>query len=243
MRWEGRRRAKARLARSWFATGLLAACHASTTYVKKPLPRLDPVSNAERQQKLAFGDGARKAQLSAVVFDLPADYYLGQQATGSGGCETSWPLLLKDAHFDTAFQDFNELFIGAMRMHGYPIDAGTSLFEPAKTGDLLVAARVVDAVFNYCTPDIRSDMYRKIGNAHLKIEWSVYSSRDRTIILKTVTEGTTPAELETPAGRPGILRPAFVDAVHRLALSELYRALIAAPTKWPGGASTASRSR
>jgi hypothetical protein len=239
---EGRTRVTARFVRSCFAAGLLAACH-STAYVKKSLPPLAALSNAEQQQKIPFGDGARKAQLTAVAFDLPADYYLGRQAAGSGGCERSWPLLLKDAHFDTAFQDFNELFIGAMRMHGYPIDAGTSLFEPAKAADLLVAARVVDAVFNYCTPDVRSDMYRKIGNAYLRIEWSVYSSRDRTIILKTVTEGTTPAELETPAGRPGILRPAFVDAVHRLALSESYGAVIAAPTNRPGGATTASRWR
>jgi hypothetical protein len=243
VRADGGKRVKARVVHSWIAVALLAACHGSTAFVKKPLPRLDPVSNLERQQKFAFGDGSSKAQLTAVTFDLPADYHLGTKASGYGGCEDAGRLLLKDAYFDTAFQDFNELFIGAMRMHGYPIDAGISLFEPAKTGDLLVAARVVDAVFNYCTPDIAKDFYRKIGNAYLKIEWSVYSSRDRRIILKTVTEGTTPAQVDTPAGRPGILRPAFVDAVHRLALSESYRALVGAPTNRRIEPSTASRWR
>lgn len=182
---------------------------------RRALPARAPLSDAARTQRLHFGRTARDAALIAFAFDLPANFLLGEQSAYS--CKDSWALKFSDARLDMTVRDYDDLFIDAMRAHGYSVSDGPRELE--------IWGRVMDAIFNYCTPDIGHDEYRKIGNAWLKIEWTVTEVGSRTPIYQEVTEGQTRPELETPLGRQGIIKPAFVDAVHRLALSEKFRTL------------------
>jgi hypothetical protein len=197
--------------RAW---GILSLAIGCSPYVR-PLPPLRPI---DRERRLAFGASARAAVLTEVLFALPGDYVLGQQS--AFGCRRKWKLTLKNAHLDMTGRDYQELFAAGMLDYGYPVN---------QAPDLLVNARVVDLIFNYCTPDVMNDEYRKVGNAYLRVEWTVVARNGGKVLYREFTEGETPQEINTPVGTPGILRPAFSDAVHRLATSEGYRAVIASP--------------
>ena len=170
--------------RAWGILSLAVAC----SYVR-PLPPLPPI---DRGQRFRFGASAREAVLTEVLFALPGDYFLGQQS--AFGCSRKWKLYLKDAHLDMTGRDYQELFAAGMLDHGYPVNHAP---------DLLVKARIVDLIFNYCTPDVMHDEYRKVGNAYLRVEWTVVARADGKVLYREITEGETPQEINTPAGRPG----------------------------------------
>lgn len=223
------------LVHRWLATLCIPLFACAGTRYEKPLPPIPRISEADLAKKFSFVDG-RDLTLAAVAFDLPADYILGQTSYGLDGvCTEAEASVNSRRWFGAELKYFTDIFADVMRQHGYPVDPGTTVFPGGRPEELRVGARVVEAVCNFCTPRLIDRNARKIGNAYLKIAWSVYSNLERKVVFEITTEGTTYSKIESKLGLEGLLRVAFADAAQRLALSEGYRALLTpAATPQPG---------
>jgi serine protease Do len=216
-----------KLLHRWLSTLCIFLLACAGTRYEKALPAVPRISEADSARKFSFTADGRELRLSAVVFDLPADYILGQASSGLDGvCTKAQASVNGGRWFGAELKYFTDVFADVMRQHGYPVDPGTTVFPGARPEELRVGARVFEAVCNFCTPQLGDRNARKIGNAYLKIAWSVYSNLERKVIFETTTEGTTYSKIETNLGLEGLLRVAFADAAQRLALSDGYRALL-----------------
>jgi S1-C subfamily serine protease len=204
---------------------MFAAC---ATY-KKPLPAVTPTNATATPVVFKLSDTARQARLVAIVFDLPVGYRYGE-AAGGPRCSRKQPLVNTKGSFEFETKRYVDVFNDAMKKHGYPVDSGVELFRDSKerVADLQVGARITEATLNECYPDYENDL-KAVGSAYLKVEWSIYSTIDRRVLLVVTTEGSTYGDVESAVGEAGIIRPALADAAERLALSPAYRGIIDAP--------------
>lgn len=216
---------------------------------KKDLPPVAPAqeASASAPEVYKFSSNARQTRLSAIVFDLPAGYRYGESAVtyyGYKGCAVKAPLVNTKGRFSLQTDKYVDLFENVMKKHGYPVEDATAMFEDSKerVADLKIGARIFEAALNECYPDPRNDL-NGTGNAYLKIEWSVYSTLEKKVLLSTITEGTTYRDVETAIGELGFLRPAFADALERLATSAKYREVVDPPKQLEVARAAGSRIR
>jgi hypothetical protein len=215
------------LVHRWLATLSIPLLACAGTRYEKPLPPVPRISDADLSKKFSFAVDGRELALAAVAFDLPADYVLGQNSYGVDGvCTEAQASVNSSRWFGADLKYFTDVFADVMRQHGYRVNPGTTVVPGGQPEDLRVGARVFEAVCNFCTPRLVDRNGRKIGNAYLKIAWSVYSNLERKVVFEITTEGTTYSKIESNLGLEGLLRIAFADAAQRLALSEGYRALL-----------------
>lgn len=209
---------------------MLVAC---ASY-KKELPELTPLQRTSeaKPEVYAFSAAARQARLSVIVFDLPTGYQYGEVAGGIYGCRDKQPLVNTTGRFSFNVEKYADLFSGVMKSHGYPVDEASEIFQESKerVADLQIGARIVDATVNECYTDHRNELRLK-GNAYLKIEWSIYSTLEKRVLLTTSTEGTTYGDVDSRIGETGIVRSAFADALERLAADPKYREVVDPPKK------------
>jgi S1-C subfamily serine protease len=214
---------------------LLSAGVCACASYTKPLPSLAPrneAGSAETFKTFKFSERARVARLTTIVFDLPTGYSLGEFASGNSGCHNQRQSVNTGGSFKLDIAKYRDVFSGIMKNHGYPVDDQVELFQDSKerVADLQVGARVIEVTLNECFPNMIQNNLRAIGNAYLKIEWSVYSTIEKKVVFVTDTEGSTYTEIESAIGEPGILRPAMADAVERLASDAKYREIVDPPT-------------
>src|SRR5206468_2165829 len=213
------------------AIALLALGLSACGGYKKALPPVEAPKQPAAPEVFKFSEKARQARLATVVFDLPIGHRYGAAAAGwDGSCHTRQPLVNTKGRFNYDVTKYTDLFSSAMKRHGYSVDEDVELFEGSKerVADLKVGARIIDATLNVCLPNSRNDLEAK-GCAYLKVEWSVYSTIDKKLILTTTTEGSTHSEIESTVGEAGILRPAMAEALERLALDPKYRQVVDPP--------------
>ncbi len=205
---------------------LLCACIPPS----KPLPRLAPIAPAARPIP-PLSANARQVRLKTFVVDLPMGHTYGRESWGEGGCYQHQATVNTQGRFELDLARYIDVFNSVMRRSGFSVEEDLELFAGTKerVADLHVAARVVDATVNECYPAVLSNKLKASGSAWLKIEWSVYSTIDKKVVFSTVTEGSTYGTLDSTIGQPGILRPAFQDAVTRLALDDGWRTVIDPP--------------
>ena len=224
---------------------LVSALACATPY-KKELPAVAPVQGPVAAPAVyTFSERARQSRLTAIVFDLPAGYRYGEAAAGYyGGCREKQPLVNTKGRFSFDTEKYVDLFNGVMKKHGYPVEDLTEMFHDSKdrVADLQIGARIIEATLNECYPDHRNDL-KATGNAYLKIEWSVYSTLEKRVLLTITTEGSTYREVESSIGEAGIIRPAFADALERLATSPKYRDVVDPPRKTEIAQAAGSRIR
>jgi S1-C subfamily serine protease len=218
--------------RAGVALSVAAGLCACTSY-KKPLPSIAPMRS---EQVFKFSDLAKQARLSAIVFDLPPGYRYGEEGFGtSGSCYRKHPMVNMRGRFEFEVAKYTDLFNSVMKMHGYPVDEQIELFRDSKEriADVQVAARIIEATLNECRPEVVDNDMKVVGNAYLKVEWSVYSTIQRKVIFTAITEGSTYQDVESTIGETGIVRPALADAVERLAMVPGYREAIDPPKGVP----------
>jgi S1-C subfamily serine protease len=216
-----------------YKTSLLAVLTAlacATSHPPKALPTtLAPVQSPE---VFKFSDHAHTTRLAALVIDLPVGYRFGTSSGGYyGGCNQSSPNVNTDGRIELDIKRYSDVFITAMKEHGYPVDAQSEIFKESqeRVADLQIAARIIELTVNDCYPNISRNKLEARGDAYMKVEWSAYSSLEKKVTFTMTTEGVTPGEVISDVGQMGILRAAFVDAARRLALSKEYRAAIDPP--------------
>jgi serine protease Do len=199
---------------------------------KKPLPSIAPARPNASPQVFKFSDKARQTRLAAVVFDLPVDHRFGQSAVGAGGCHLKQPMVNMRGRFQFEVDRYTDLFNAVMKKHGYPVEDAVEIFRDSKdrVADLQVGARIVDATINECYPGLGTSPYKTVGDAYLKVEWSVYSNLEKKVVYAATTEGSTYTEVESDIGELGIVRTALADALERLAIDPKYREVIDPPT-------------
>ena len=213
---------------------LLASLACATTY-KRALPPVAPVQETSPSgpEVYKFSDKARQTRLAAILFDLPVGYRYGEAAGGFyGSCHEKQPLINTKGRMSFDTERYADLFNAVMKKHGYPVDDKTEMFQDSKErlADLKIGARIFEATLNECFPDIRNNL-KAAGSAYLKIEWSVYSTIEKKVVLTAVTEGSTYTEIESNLGEDGIIRPAFADALERLARNPKYLEVVDPPKK------------
>jgi serine protease Do len=198
---------------------------------KKPLPAVAPARVSPAPEVYKFSEKALQTRLTVIVFDLPAGYRYGEASAGYGSCYSKQPLVNTKGRFQFETERYIDLFTGVMKRHGYPVEDQSEIFQDAKdrVADLRVGARIVEATINECYPDMGRNDLKATGSAYLKIEWSIYSTLEKKVLLTTTTEGSTYGDVESAIGEPGILRPAFADALERLATSAKYRETVDPP--------------
>jgi S1-C subfamily serine protease len=205
---------------------LLISCLSCHKYAR-PLPVLERPASEDRY---SFSDKARVAKLVKVLFDLPLGYRYGELRFGSGGrCSgRSLDFTNLDGPYERNVDDFADVFSRTLKQHAYPVEDEAGVFQQSgrAAATVLVAARILEETFNKCYPNAGERNERTFGGAHLNIEWTLYSTVEKKVILTTVTEGTTYGEMESEVGEVGILRQAFLDATERLARDRSYRAAI-----------------
>jgi hypothetical protein len=161
---------------------ILVAC-AGDTY-KKSLPAVPPLQRTGAPYELSAS--AREAQLTAVIFDLPIGYAMGETASGYyGSCNRKRPMVNAAGRFELESKKYTDVFNAVMKKRGYAVEEQVELFKNSKerVADLKVGARVVDAALNECYPNLAENSLKASGSAYLKIEWSVYSMRWRSRAL------------------------------------------------------------
>jgi serine protease Do len=213
-----------------FTLFLLAGLCACGGY-KKALPPVEPPQRRAAPEVFKFSDKARQTRLATIVFDLPMGHRYGEAASGyDGSCFNKQPLVNTKTRFQYDVSKYTDVFASVMKSHGYPVDDDVELFEGSKerVADLKVGARITDATLNLCYPDYRNDLKTK-GSAYLKIEWSIYSTIEKRVVLVTATEGSTYTEIESTIGEAGILRPAMAEALEKLAVDPKYRQVVDPP--------------
>jgi S1-C subfamily serine protease len=225
---------------------LMALLACAKTY-KKDLPPVAPAqgTSASAPEVYKFSDKAHETRLAAIVFDLPVGYRYGEAAGGYyGGCRDKQPLVNTKGRFSFDTEKYVDLFNAIMKKHGYPVEDLTELFQDSKerVADLKIGARIVEATLNECYPDPRNNL-KATGSAYLKIEWSVYSMLEKKVVLTTVTEGSTYSDVESSIGEAGLIRPAFADALERLARNSKYREVVDPPKKGEMARATGARIR
>jgi len=210
------------------ALSVAAGLCACASY-KKPLPSIAPTRSG---QVFKLSDRAKQAKLATIVFDLPPGYRYGEAGSGtSGSCYRKQPLVNTRGRFEFEVAKYSDLFNSVMKMHGYPVDEQIELFRDSKdrVADVHVAARILEATLNECYPNVVDNELKVVGNAYLKVEWSVYSTMEKKVIFTAITEGSTYKDVESTIGETGIVRPALADAVERLAVVPGYREAIDPP--------------
>jgi serine protease Do len=205
---------------------------------KKALPPIQPPQQSVAPEVFKFSPKARQTKLSAIVFDLPVGHRYGEVSAGYGSCYNKQPMMNTKGRFDFDLTKYSDLFGTVMKRHGYPVEEDVEVFRDSKerVADLQVAARIVGATINECYPDVGSNQMKARGDAYLKIEWSVYSTIEKKVIFTNVTEGSTYDEVKSDIGELGIVRPAFADALERLAIDLKYREVVDPPTAQTGTA-------
>jgi S1-C subfamily serine protease len=170
------------------------------------------------------------------VLDLPVGHRYGESSWGSGACYEKRANVNTEGRSEMEPHRVIEVFNEVMKRWGYPVEDQIELFKDSKerVADLQVAGRVVDATLNECYPKIWTDKLFVRGTAYLKIEWSVFSTLEKKVVLSVTTEGSTGQEVESRVGQQGILRVAIADALGRLAVSNDYRGLVDPPQATAG---------
>jgi S1-C subfamily serine protease len=224
---------------------LLLLSSAGCTYQARPLPVGSPLGEKDRPQVIfTLSEKAKVARLAAFVIDTPMGYEFGEYAWGhSGHCSEHQKWVNTTGRMTFEVEKYFDVFNAAVRSHGYPVDEQTSLFKDsdARVPELQVAARVVEAAVNECYPRHSTNKLKGNGNAVLKIEWSIYSSIEKKVVLTLTTVGSTYQNVETSIGDIGILRVALADATHRLAELPAYRSLIDPPAGAAAGVNKQAR--
>lgn len=210
---------------------LAMICSASCVTYRNSIPQITHLTDAELNQTWQLSAHARQVRLATLIVDLPLGYDMGESDVGVDGACTMRSLVInRDGRVAFDHPLYTEAFYSVMKAHGYPVDDRPELFEGSKDriADLQVAGRIVELKLNDCRPNAG---YKGVihGSAYLKVEWSIYSMLEKKVIATIATEGSTYQEVETPLSRPGYLRVAVADAVHRLALSSHYREAIDPP--------------
>ena len=199
---------------------------------KKPLPALAPAQAASAPQVFKFSDKARQTRLATIVFDLPMGHRYGEAAAGyDGHCMRKEPLVNTKGRFQYDVSKYADLFTSVMKSHGYPVDDEVELFENSKehVADLKIGARITDATLNVCYPESYKNDLKATGSAYLKVEWSIYSTLEKKVVLVSRSEGSTYTDVESTIGEAGILRPALADALEKLAVDAKYRQIVDPP--------------
>jgi S1-C subfamily serine protease len=207
-------------------------CACATTY-KHPLPEVAPLGAAPAPEVFKLSDKARQTKLATIVFDLPMGHRYGESAWGfHGNCSKKEPLVNTDGPFNLDTKKYSDVFSAAMKRHGYAVESEVELFKDSleRVADLQVGARIVAATVNECYPNVSDNKLKVVGNAYLKIEWSVYSILEKKVLFTTTTEGSTYTDIESAMGQAGLLRPALSDAAEKLAMNRGYREVIDPPT-------------
>jgi serine protease Do len=211
-----------------FALTLLVAGAAACATPPKPLPVVAP---APKIEPFKLSAKAKQSKLVAVVFDVPLGTNIGTYGWSQSGsrCARPEPLVNSDGRTTLEHEKYLDIYNSAMKARGYGVEDESEIFRDTneRVADLKVAARIVGAVLNECQSSGNKQVMN--GSAWLKIEWSIYSNLEKKVIFTTVTEGSTNGEVHSDYGQPGLTRPAFADAVARLAASAAYFAVVDPP--------------
>jgi serine protease Do len=217
---------------------LLAVAVAACANHKKALPDVPPPA-AEKKPDFA-GRSPRMVSLDSLNIDISPGTHLGELKAGwVGSCTNPRPLTYKHGMVKLSTTNYRSMFKDVMQASGIPVEQPARFTgEEVKKADLNFAGTIQEMALNACFPQLGKDQSYAIGEAYLKVEWSVFSPVERKVVYSATTQGRSPTAFETRLADDGLIAEAMRDSLVRfLAQPGLEATLIAAP----GGAAPATK--
>lgn len=197
-----------------------------------------PIEVGRDAGKIAFGRALSKISLGAQVAAVP-NIGGGPREWGCGqnrmtGVEWGGRMVA------TWTSGLGEIFHDTMKAAGYDVVGDpTQLFEAGQDREgarYAVGARLVDLKGNFCevvTPLLAASTNTLKGEFYLKVEWEVYSLRERRVTGSVVSEGVGRLQQPSAAAVERTLQLAFAAATANLAADPQFLALVSedAPPK------------
>ena len=154
-------------------------------------------------------------------------------ATVMGGlaCIPQGQLAWDTGQFGVVNQEYENAVQEEFQRAGYRIAAtvgGGDLFSDKReiATDYRIAAVITDVRANICYPMSGfGDFYRGSGEASLRVEWQVYSDREKRVVMTSVQKGSAKIDGMTPAAPKALLLRAFARSVRGLLADPAFAAL------------------
>lgn len=207
----------------------LGACTPPMEYPE--VAQRPPIEVGRDTAKIRFGRALTKIPLGTQVAAVP-NFGGGPREWGCGkkhmsGMEWGGRMVA------TWTSGLGEVFYDTMKAAGYNVVGDpTQLFETGEDRDnarFAVGARLVDLKGNFCevvTPLIAASTNQLKGEFYLKVEWEVYSLRERRVVGGLISEGIGRVTEPSSAAVPRALLSAFGAATSNLAADPEFLALL-----------------
>ncbi|MDR1396811.1 MAG: S1C family serine protease [Desulfarculales bacterium] len=158
----------------------LTGCGAGMRQVNVVQPDVEPLPLGTKTLNIALGK---------IVFAMPSGQNIGTRHYGSP-C-----VLFLDNNYwgevaEGCLSSFKEVFYHVLRNHNYSIAGDPNdMFqnETIDLADLLIGIKVIDATLDICHDTFIRDFSKANSSSTIAIEWQVYNTLDRKVVLKVTT--------------------------------------------------------
>jgi serine protease Do len=164
------------------------------------------------------GRSPRMVNLDSLNLDVPVGSSIGEAKFGwTGSCRSPRPLTYKHGSVKLATATYLGMFKDVMQAAGIPVEQPARFSgEEVKKADLNFAATIQEMTLDICFPEVGKDKDHAIGEAYVKVEWSVFSPVERKVVYSATTQGRSPPNFETRLADDGIITEALRDSLGRL---------------------------
>ena len=206
---------------------LLAGCQAPTTSQTAFQRQAIPIARTETTVPIAF---------EKVVIKLPRGQSVGSiQATGF--CSTMDDLMIRTGKYRLDDDTFTDIFREELLNENYNVvgDPDALFNDPARDkARFLIAGLITEIEANICYPNINMFGQRmgfgnprdSKGASYLKVEWQIFDTRNRQIVYKTNTDGSSQIITAASGSFNKVLELAFSVAVNNLMANETFHNLM-----------------
>lgn len=205
----------------------LSGCQAPTTSQTALQRQAIPIERTESTVPIAF---------EKVVIKLPRGRSVGSiQATAF--CSTMDDLMIRTGRYRLDDDTFTDIFREELLNENYNVvgDPDALFNDPSRDrARYLIAGLITEIEANICYPNINMFGQRmgfgsprdSKGASYLKVEWQIYDTRNRQIVYKTDTAGSSQIITATSGSFNKVLELAFSVAVNNLMANETFHNLM-----------------
>jgi len=205
-----------------------------------------PVKQVQVREAIEVPTGvdAKPIQFKRVVVKLRRGEVVGEFLGGLACIKDPFrgELTWRGGRLQINDEEFTEAFREELERANYPIVGDpNALFEDPSVwkAEVMVAGLVTKMQLNACFPYSGFGNYRDSkGDAYVKVDWQIYGSLERKVVLQISTEGSFSNTESTPQGADRALVGAFSVATQNLLANKEFHNLITRKADQTGAAGT-----
>lgn len=198
----------------------LAGC-ASTAEIRE-VSMLNPIVPKSGKSK--------PVMFKKIIVDVKRGKDIGSIQTGMF-CVPAGELYWRSGRAVISDEEFGDILRRELEKSNYTVVGDPSqLFEDESSwkAEYLIAGRVTDINANICYPAAGFGNFNSAkGEGYMEVEWQIYSRKNRDVVLKIKTEGTSKINAAVPSGDDEIYYQAFAMAVNNLLAKQEFYELVA----------------